>query len=147
MRGISIILGLILGLAFAGFGVYVAWETAVPTYHDWQLMQSWQVETAELLSVSGADNRTEASYRYYISDKLYQNDRVYVTRFNDNIGSYHEKLQTRLRQLQQTMQPVTIWYNPADPQEAVIDRDMRWGLFALMSGFCAVFFIVGLIVV
>ncbi len=146
MKFLGSLFSLLFGGAFAGFGVMVALATAVPTYQEWQAMQLWRPAHATLLQVSGSDNDTVASYRYTVDGIDYQNDRVYVASFKDNIGSYHQDLTRRLQRLKQNGQAVPIWYDPEAPGQAVIDRDMRWGLFALMSGFCSVFILIGLIV-
>jgi len=146
MRALKMIPGLIFGLFFAGGGLFFLSQTALPTWQDWNAMKSWQPAQARLLSVSGSENQTEASYRYRMKGVTYQNDRVYVASYNDNIGSYHLDLRARLRSQQSTGETVGVWINPIDPQQAVIDRDMRWGLFAFSAGFCSIFVFVGLLV-
>ena len=137
---------LIFGLFFAGGGVMVFSETVWPTWQDWRVMQQWQPASAQLLEISGSDNETIANYRYKYNGVTYQGDRVYVALFKDNIGSYHADLLKRLREQKNAGQLVSIWVNPLDHQQAVIDRDMRWGLFALMCGFCSVFIFMGSLV-
>jgi len=121
-------------------------ETGLPTWQDWYAMQKWQPAQAQLISLSASENQTQASYRYVINGITYQGDRAYVTRFDDNIGSYHQDMYNRLRNLQHAGQSVVIWVNPLSPQQSVIDREMRWGLFALISGFCSIFVFIGLLV-
>ena len=99
MRIISAVFGLILGIAFASGGVFIALETTVPTYQSWQTMKSWQSTPATLIKVAGSDNNTEATYRYWVSGVEYINDRVYLTSFKDNIGSYHQDLYQQLQWL------------------------------------------------
>lgn len=144
MKILNSLFGLILGTAFAGGGLMIAMETVVPTYQAWRTMQHWHSASGTLLEVTGSRNATAAKYRYRIADIDYQNDRVYVAQFKDNIGSYHQELTRQLQRLKRKDQAVPIWYNPDDPAQAVIDRDMRWGLFALMSGFCSIFILLGL---
>ncbi len=146
MRALRAIPGLIFGLFFAGGGLLAFSETGLPTWQDWYAMQQWQPAQAILISVSGGGNQIQASYRYQVNGIIYQGDRVYVTRFSDNIGSYHQDLRQRLRFQHQAHQPVAIWVNPYNPLQSVIDRDMRWGLFALISGFCSIFVFIGLLV-
>jgi hypothetical protein len=146
MRALRIIPGLIFGLVFAGAGLFFLSQTAVPTWQDWYAMQSWQPAQARLLSVSGSENQTQARYRYEINGVTFDGDRVYVAAFNDNIGSYHGDLLARLSNQQRTGEPVPVWVNPVYPEQAVIDRDMRWGLFALMSGFCSIFIVIGALI-
>jgi hypothetical protein len=145
MAALRIIPGLIFGLVFAGGGLFVFSETALPTWQNWSEMQNWQPAHAKLLSVSGSKNQTRARYRYEIGGVNYQSDRVYVAQFNDNIGSYHSNLLNRLQDQYRSGQPIPIWVNPFNPQQAVIDRNMRWGLFALMSGFCSIFILIGIL--
>jgi hypothetical protein len=144
MRIINAIVGLIIGVAFTTGGVLISLETAIPTYHAWHSMKSWQPASAVLMSVKGASNSTEATYRYTILNQDYQNNRVYATEFKDNIGDYHQQLTKILQHKIDISQPISIWYNPENPRQSVIDRDMRWGLFALMAGFCSVFIFIGL---
>lgn len=147
MRLFRVLPLLLFGLAFAGGGAYLLSQTAGAMWQDWHAMRSWQPAYGKLLSVSGADNQTRARYRYDVDGLRFENDRVYVAEFNDNIGSYHDELRSRLERHESTGAPVTVWVNPNDPSQAVIDRDMRWGLFSLISAFCAAFILAGLLVV
>lgn len=144
MRRLTIIPGLIFGLIFAGGGFAILSETAIPTWQSWQEMRNWLPGYARLLSASGAANFTEASYRYEYEGISYQGNRVYIAEFKDNIGSYHADMLAQLRPYLNSDQALPIWINPFAPRESVIDRDMRWGLFILMTGFCSVFIFIGL---
>lgn len=144
MRLLRALPALIFGLAFAAGGVFFLTQTAVPTWQDWRAMRSWQSAYAQLLSVSGSENQTNARYRYEFGGATHEGERVYVAAFKDNIGSYHTRLLGRLKRHESAHEPVRVWVNPQDPTQAVIDRDMRWGLFALMAGFCSVFILIGL---
>ena len=119
-------------------------ETAWPTWQNWQRAQDWQPTSARLLSVSGADNDTRANYRYDFAGASYQGTGVGISEFKDNSGSYHRDMQAYLREVERNGGILPIWVNPGNPSQAVIDRDMRWGLFALMSGFCSIFLLIGL---
>ena len=147
MPKLTIIPGLLFGLIFAGGGFFFLSETSIPTWRSWYAMQSWQPSYAKLLSVSGSENNTQASYRYDYGGKTYQGDRVYVAEFKDNIGSYHTDLLRQLRTHYQSGQRLPVWVNPLSPYEAVIDRNMRWGLFVLMTVFCSIFIFIGLAVI
>jgi len=138
---------LLFGLLFAGVGSFIFYETGWMTLHDWQRMQSWQAAEAQLLAVKGHDNDTEASYRYQVDHVNYENDRVYVASFKDNIGSYHADLQHRLKQKYRNGELIRIWVNPEKAIESVIDREMRWGMMTLVVVFCSVFILIGLFVI
>ncbi len=147
MRRLFILSALIFGLFFIGGGLFFLSQTAFPMWQSWHSMQQWQPAYAQLLSVSGGENYTHAHYRYQVNGATFTGERVYVSDFNDNIGAYHSNLLNRLHNHQNSDQPVQIWVNPVYPQEAVIDRDMRWGLFALISGFCSIFILIGAVVI
>ncbi len=146
MRVLRALPAVIFGLMFAGGGLFFLSIMALPMWQDWQAMRGWQPAYAQLQSVSGRENETRARYRYEFDGIGYQGDRVYVSTVNDNIGPYHKNLLAKLRQHQRTNEPVPVWVNPQNPTQAVIDRDMRWGLFAFMSAFCSVFILIGLLV-
>lgn len=147
MRRLLIIPGLLFGLLFSGGGFFIAAETTWPMWQNWQQVQNWRPASARLLSVSGSDKDTRASYRYEYAGGSFQGSRVGLASFKDNIGSYHREMQAYLRRIKRSGEMLPIWVNPANPAEAIIDRNMRWGLFALTSGFCSVFVLIGLVVV
>ncbi|UCH47616.1 MAG: DUF3592 domain-containing protein [Betaproteobacteria bacterium] len=146
MRVLRALPALIFGLMFAGGGLFFLSQLALPMWQDWRAMRDWQPAYAMLRSVSGSENETKASYQYEFDGVGYSGDRIYVSSFNDNIGPYHKNLLAKLRQHQRNGESVPVWVNPQDPGQAVIDRNMRWGLFALMSAFCSVFVLIGLLV-
>ena len=144
MRRLILIPGLLFGLSFAIGGFLMLSETAWPMWQNWQRAQEWRPASARLLSMSAANNETQARYRYDFAGGSYQGNAVGISEFKDNIGSYQRDMQAYLREIQRNGNNLPIWVNPANPAEAVIDRDMRWGLFALASGFCSIFLLIGL---
>lgn len=139
-------IGSALGLSFAGGGAVLLVTTVVPWFRAWEEAKTWQQAWAQVESVDGADNETRASYRYTIEGVNYSGKRVYLADFKDNIGNYHENLKAHLKSLQRTETPVAIWVDPENAGEAVIDREIRWGLLLLIVGFCSAFIVVGLAV-
>ena len=147
MRKLLILPGLLFGLFFCGGGYFITAETAWPMWQNWRSAQQWQPTTARLLAVHGSANDSSAKYQYDYGGASYQGSRVSVTGFKDNIGPYHRDMQHKLRQVLRDGGLLHIWVNPANPSQAVIDRDMRWGLFTLVSLFCSLFLLVGLLVI
>lgn len=147
MRRLLILPGLLFGLMFTGGGYFIAEETAWPMWQTWKDANHWQPVTARLLAIHGSDTDSRADYQYDYGGSSYQGNRVSLAGFKDNIGSYHRDIQDRLRQVLRDGGLLQIWVNPDYPSQAVIDRDMRWGLFALVSGFCSTFALIGLLVV
>lgn len=143
MRIIGALAGVIFGMVFVVGGIRIALETAIPTYQSWQLMKNWQPASAQLLSVKESANNVEASYGFSILSNEYSSERVYVAPFKDNIGSYHHDMYLYLQELKDKNMQVSIWYDPLNPNQSVIDREMRWGLFTLVSIFCSLFILIG----
>jgi len=143
MRRLLIIPVLLFGLVFVGGGYYIAAETAIPMWQNWQQARDWRPAYARLLSVAGTENETTVSYAYEYGGNSYRGSRVGVAEFNDNIGSWHRDTQTWLSELKRSNDTLPIWVNPSDPAESIIDRNMRWGLFALVSVFCSIFMLIG----
>ncbi|MFT5173705.1 MAG: hypothetical protein ACI8W7_001883 [Gammaproteobacteria bacterium] len=146
MRVLSRLTALLFGLLFAIGGLFFVSGTAWPMWQDWHAMRDWQPVQAQLRSLSGSNNDTKAQYSYEMKGVSYRGDRVYVAVFNDNIGSYHSTMLGRLKSYQRAGGSVPIWVNPRDASQAVIDREMRWGLFSLVSGFCSIFIFIGLLI-
>ena len=147
MHRLLIIPALLFGLLFAAGGYFMLAETALPMWRNWQEMRDWRPANAQLLSISAADNETRARYRYEFAGQGYQGTRVGVSPFKDNIGPYHRDMQAYLQRIRVNRESLPIWVNPRDPTQAVIDREMRWGLFALSVGFCSIFLLIGLVVI
>jgi hypothetical protein len=141
----------LFALPFFGVGVWMLWSIG-STFHDALRMQDWQPLPARLISAgyethSGDDSDTYeayARYTYEYRGQVYTGDRVAVSGGADNIGDYQVKLGNHLSALRARGEPVTAWVNPEAPWDAVLDRDIRWGLVGFKSIFLFVFGGVGL---
>lgn len=138
---------ILFALPFAGIGLYKGRE-CVREFWAYRQAQSW-TETpatllkAELKEVDGDDCTTykaTASYRYEFDGKTYVSDRVALRESSDNVGGFQRKLGKQLQQKLQNKEAVTAYVNPANPAEALLNRDFRPemmvfdGMFALMFG-------------
>lgn len=148
LRISSMLFGLLFGGVFSGVGIFISIQTWVPMLQNYYEVQDWQPIPARLLTIRGGNSETTATYTYTYQGKVYHNDRVYLAEFNDNIGDYHSRLQSRLRQiLASDSQTVKVHVDPDNPVFSVLDPTMRWGLFSLIIGFTAVFICIGLFVI
>lgn len=141
----------LFGLPFAGGGIAVLVFLVLPTISDTWRAQSWEQGEARLVNASletrrGDDAttyRAAARYTYEYRGRDYSSDRVAISGAGDNIGSFQQDLARRLIRAREAGRPVPVWINPADPREAVLNRDLRWGVFALTLGLGLVFTGVG----
>lgn len=132
---------------FAAMGVGFFIFSATPMISGWWNAKSWEPVQAELIQHNlkthhGDDStsyRATARYRYDYYGQSYVSDRVGFAGGSDNIGSYHQDMNRQLGRVRGGSQALNIWVNPDEPSEAVIDRDMRWGLLAFKSLFLFLF--------
>lgn len=129
----------------AGVGFFVF--SALPTISTWHAAKTWQEVPAQLISqelktVHGDDSTTYqalAEYRYQAFGSSYTSSRVAIAGGTDNIGSFHKDLARKLRNIANNGGNLTIWVNPQDPSEALIDRSLRIPLLLFHSIFLLVF--------
>jgi len=116
----------------------------------------WTETTAVLLEVDkthGDDTWSVAArYRYRAPDPAaletgamrdYEGLRVGIHSGSDNIGSWQQDTYNRLHEAWKAERPVPCWFDPADPQQAVLDRATRWELVGFMFIFPLVFGLAG----
>ncbi|THB71970.1 MAG: DUF3592 domain-containing protein [Gammaproteobacteria bacterium] len=133
-----------------GIGIFVV----LPDLRDWQQMKEWIPHQANIINVRldesrGDDSTTysvRATYVYTFEGKKFQNNRVTITGGSDNLGDYHHKMYRRLKKQYDDEEPIRIWLDSASPKNSVIDRDMRWGMFAFMGLFVFLFGGIGLVI-
>ena len=137
--------------AAAGIGIFVF--GAIPMLSGTIKAASWEQIEADLIeyklqtshSTDSTTYKATAKYSYYYLGQRYQSNRVSFNSGSDNIGSYHHDMNAELAQISRSSSPLLIWVNPENPAEAVIDKGVRWGLFAFKSIFLLIFGGVGLI--
>ncbi len=134
----------IFGLPFFAVGVYFLFTTVL-SFYDVIRMASWPQTQGTLifaeLRSNTSDNSTtyhaKARYRYRVGSVEYSGERVAIHGGSDNIGDFQRKLGSRLELMQLNRQPVAVYYNPADPNDAILNRELRWE----MIGFKAIFIV------
>lgn len=139
------------GLAFLGGGLSTGYLFALRDLRDWLAAREYVPAPAALVSVElkrhyggkSTTYRVRATYRYRFRDQVFTGERVAISDGADNIGDYQRALYARLNAALQRGSEVTAWVNAADPRHALLDRDMRWGLFAFKSIFFVLFSLVG----
>lgn len=130
-------------LPFAAVGLWMLWSVSTTLLDAWQ-MQDWvpveaRITAGGYTTRDGSDTyEAYAEYRYRYEGRDYSGSRVAVAAGADNIGDYQQEMGRRLRRAIDANQPVTVYVNPEAPSQAIIDRDVRWG----MVGFKMIFVIV-----
>lgn len=143
---------LLFGLVFFGIGLGFIVLSIIPTLYDSWRMAAWPSTQASLTSArlisSTSDGSTtfriEARYRYRVEGMEYNGDRVAINSGGDNIGVFQKKLGQRLERYHRNNMPVTLYYDPNNPADALLDRTLRWPLLGFKLIFVLVFGGVGL---
>jgi hypothetical protein len=138
---------MLFALPFAAVGVG-AFVWGVWTLLDWRETSSWVPTSAQIVTVEleeheddegGSTYETTATYRYDYSGTTYTGTRVAIDTGSDNIGSFQQRLYTELRSAQASNLPVTAYIDPDEPSRAILNRDLRPGMFLLKGLFALVF--------
>ncbi|WP_197493166.1 DUF3592 domain-containing protein [Woeseia oceani] len=141
----------LFGLPFFAVGLWMSWSISAAFLDYWQ-MQDWQSADAQLHTAGyrthqGDDSRSYeayATYSYTINGQSYNGSRVAISGGADNIGDYQTDTGNRLATTLAQGAPITVYVNPGNHSEAIIDRELRWGLLGFKSIFLFVFGGVGL---
>ncbi|MCU0781951.1 MAG: DUF3592 domain-containing protein [Akkermansiaceae bacterium] len=152
----------LFGLPFLAGGLLAAYGY-FHGFLKWREARAWvetpcEILSAELESRRGDDSTTyqaTARYRYVFGGRTYESDRVGLSAGNDNIGDFQQRAH---RELSGYLSPATAehdatpappgkrfrcYVNPANPEQAVLYRDLRWEMQAFMAAFALIFPAVG----
>lgn len=135
-------------LAGAGAFFYLGICT---TLLDRVRMNDWQQVTAQVLQADlrsnrgnkGTTYRVTASYRYHYGGRTWTGTRIGHTTMSDNIGDWQQRMYHRLEGERRQGKAITVWVNPENPGEAIVDRDIRWGLLLFKGVFIGLFAALG----
>jgi len=141
----------IFALPFFGTGVWMAWSIG-STFTDAVQMRNWVQVEAQLLaggyeSHSGDDSTTYEAYGQYtytFNGQKRGGNRVSIAGGADNIGDYQQDMGRRLSNASSRGETISVFVNPENPAESIIDRSVRWGMVGFKSIFLFVFGGVGL---
>lgn len=123
----------------------------LPILSDWHGAKHWDPVPATLLSVEletramrdGPAYEVVAHYRYRYGGRAWTGERVSLAPGGDRIGNFQRRLAEQLARAGVQGDPVTVYVNPADPAEAVINRDLRYGLLGTYLLFVLLLPVVG----
>ncbi|MDH3748947.1 MAG: DUF3592 domain-containing protein [Gammaproteobacteria bacterium] len=145
------IFGTLFALPFFSVGVWMLWSIGATFHSAWQ-MSAWTPTDARLTTAGYETHRGDdsftyeayARYTYSYFGQTFTGDRVSLASGGDNIGDYQQDLGSRLSAAMRRGDTITVWVNPDNPTQSIIDRSIRWGLLGFKSIFLFVFGGVGL---
>jgi hypothetical protein len=147
----STLMSLVLALVVMGVGLATALGLGKMLWDGWRargwvLVQA-SVTEAELIERRKRRStiyRAEGVYRYRFAGEEYEGRRLGLTArgSGDWLGGWHAEMATFLARARDEQGTVAVYVNPGNPRQAVVDRQVRWGLVAsktLETIFLAVF--------
>ncbi len=146
---------MLFGLPFILAGLAVGVFLYFPAISSWWSARGWEevpcwIESVELKSSTsdegGSTYSVAASYHYDFDRRRYHGDEVSFLGGSDNVGDFQEMAFQQLKVWEGKDQPFRCFVNPSKPEQAVLFRDLRWGLLLIMSIFPTVFPLVGFLV-
>ncbi len=147
------IIGTVFALPFLGVGIWMLWSIGSTCHDAWQ-MSRWQpaearLEAAGFKRKSGDNSDTYeayARYSYSVSGQSFTGERVSIAAGGDNIGDFQKNLGSRLAAAMGRGERITVWVDPDDWSQSIVDRSIRWELLGFKAIFMLVFGGVGLVV-
>jgi hypothetical protein len=145
--GCAALFGSIFILAGIGIGLFLYF----PAIGGWWVARSWEevpcrIESAELAASHGDDSTTyeaKAAYRYDYQGRSFRSEQVSLMGGSDNFGDFQQRHYDELRLAREQDRPFRCLVNPAQPGEAILFNDLRWGLLLMMSLFPTLFPLAG----
>lgn len=145
----GVLVCLLVALVFGGVGAFAS-SAIGSTLWDAHRAQSWVRVKADVIDASletsrgsegGVTFRNDGRYRYVFAGKPHVGARLGISSLggSDNIDDWHEAVNARLKDALDAGKPVTVWVNPDDPAEAVLDREIRWGEVVFLIPFALAF--------
>jgi hypothetical protein len=127
---------LVFAVPFGGIGAGAAYVIG-RMIHDGQRAEEW----VRVKATVDAYGHGTAEYRYTFQGREYHGDRLGANPIGgtDNIDSWHDDIYSMLASAKSENKPITVWVNPANPAESMVDRTIRWKLVMFASVFALAF--------
>ena len=130
----------IIALAFIAIPLLAAWYLVGLPIQDWRATQAWvevpamieEVKLSEHHSSGTTTYESNARYRYQFDGQDYEGDRVSLYGPEDGT-SYHRVIVKELTAYRDSRTPYRCFVNPRHPQDALLYRDIRWGMMPIIS--------------
>lgn len=146
--GCAVLFGLPFILAGLAVGAYMYF----PMVSSWWSARGWEevpcwIETAELKTSRGNKGGTnyaaEARYRYEFDRQKFHGDQVSLFGGSDNMGDFQKQAFRQIQLVKGKERQFRCFVNPSKPEQAVLFRDLRWGLLLMLSIFPTIFPLAG----
>ncbi|SMF21994.1 Protein of unknown function [Alteromonadaceae bacterium Bs31] len=144
----------VFGLVFCSIGAGLLAFGPLADLAVWYAAKSWAPEQARVLDVQLLRRKVEnsviwevqADYRYQHAGKTYYGARLGIDTGADNAGSWHQDKAYMLKWAKRNGHTITVYVNPKQPEQAIVDRSMRWQHMLGKGMLGAIFAVLGVFV-
>lgn len=133
---------------FGGVG-FGAFYVIYGTIRDGMRAEDWVGVRAKILHVDAG----QVSYSYEWKGKKYAGDRAgtFILGGNSDVDDWDDRMEAMIAAAQQEEKPITVFVNPDNPVESMVNREIRWKLLLIAlpfglgfgAGGLAGFFLIG----
>ena len=124
----AVLMCLLFGLPFGAVGVFAFWMAGTMVYDGWRA-RDWVLVKAEVQEGN--------YYRYRFGGREFRNNRLGTERIegSSDVDDFDERVAQRFARAREENKPMTVFVNPENPSESMVDREIRWTLFLVMFPF------------
>jgi hypothetical protein len=121
---------LLVAILFGGIGAFAGWLAGTTVYDGWRA-RDWVKVRAQ---VAGQ------AYSYEFDRRHYTSGRLGLTRVgSDDVDGWTDAIADAMEEARLAERPITVYVNPDNPAEAVVDRRIHWkfvvGITPFIFGF------------
>lgn len=147
----GLFLGIVIGLAMMSVGVIVFMKSTLISFQEAKEVGPWVEVKANLIHVDFKKEMSRdtllyqviADYRYIYNGMEHRGNRVGLGKRMDADEEWHRKWYNHLKSMQRQQKPITVFVNPNNSNESIINRDIRWGDLFGSFGVSFFFFVAG----
>lgn len=128
----------IIAVFFIGVSALLAWILVVKPISEHYRIGQWDRVPVTITSVKLLENMSsteavatyacQASFRYRVGQKTYEADDVSIYEGSDNLSNFQQRIFQELSGYEESGQAFQAYVNPGKPEEALLYRNLRWGV-------------------
>ena len=148
-RSGTVLTGTLIAIPCLAVGMGTLWLILSAFYasfaaNDWVKVRA-DVLTGDVVPTGRRGSmQATGTYRYQYKGATYESKQLGVGNWGgDNMGDWHQRMGDYLKAALAEKRPITVFVNPEDPAQAVIDPDIRWATIGFLSIFALAFSAVG----
>ena len=133
----SVAFALVFAVCFGAVGMFATWVMVSTVYEGWSARE-WVRVKADVVAYGGG----KIAYRYRVGERDFSGDKLGPGLISG--GEIDDALDARISSAQSEQKPITVFVNPDDPRQSVVDAEIPWQLVLFMTPFALAFGGVGL---